>query len=394
MPLSESTTSNGASVTRSQAEAPGAAVADRPTGDGQAVSRTTNEQVQELEVAPPRRHRWRRLFIVVLLLGVTAAATSFIVYGGNRQSTNDAYVEGRVVRISPKVSGEVIALHVDDNALVREGDVLLEIDPADYRAKVDQATAAVATAASGVEQTKAAVGRAEAAVGEAKAAARAAATDARRRASDYRRYAAMGTDGVSEQQLETAKAAADSADDQREAAEKKLVAAAAELNVAQTSVVSAESQLAAAKAQLRLAELQLRYTKVVAPESGRVTNKNVEAGSFVGTGQPLMAIVPDDKWVVANFKEVQLTRMQVGQPAVVRFDAYPDLRLRAHVQSLQAGTGSRFQLLPPENATGNWVKVVQRVPVKIVFDAGQPGLARLALGMSVEAEVDTNSEAR
>src|SRR5205807_9980076 len=138
--------------------------------------------------------------------------TSFVVYGGERQSTTDAYVEGRVVRISPKVSGEVIALHVDDNMPVRAGDVLLEIDPADYKAKVDQAKAGEAAAESGVEQAKAVVGRAEAAVGEAKAAARAAATDAKRRASDYRRYAAMGTDGVSEQQLETAKAAADGAD--------------------------------------------------------------------------------------------------------------------------------------------------------------------------------------
>jgi membrane fusion protein (multidrug efflux system) len=344
----------------------------------------------------PKGRRHRVILVVILLMIAIAATTvSFVMNGGASQSTNDAYVEGRVVRISPKVSGQVLVLHVDDNASVNAGDVLLEIDPADYQAKVDQAVAAVAATESAVEQAKAAILRAEAAVGEAKAASRAAETDAKWRASDYRRYLAMGTDGISEQQLETAKAAADAADDQREAAVKKLDAAGAELNVAKTNVSTAIAQVAAAKAQLQFAQLQLQYTRVIATESGKITNKNVEQGAFVGTGQPLMAIVPDDKWVIANFKEVQLERVRVGQAVTVRVDSFPDVRLRAHVQSLQSGTGSRFQLLPPENATGNWVKVVQRLPVKIVFEAGQPELQRLAQGMSVEATVDTRvSEGR
>src|SRR5262249_1027224 len=128
---------------------------------------------------------------------------------------------------------------------------------------------------------------------------------------------------------------------------------------------------------------------VIAPESGRVTKKNVEAGNFVGTAQPLFSIVPDDRWVIANFKEVQLDRMRVGQPVEVRVDSYPETPLRGRVQSLQAGTGARFELLPPENATGNWVKVVQRLPVKITVEPGQDGVARLAQGMSVEVTVDT-----
>jgi membrane fusion protein, multidrug efflux system len=351
--------------------------------------------VQELVAAPKGRRPWVVIVAVLLLVAIVVATVSYITSDAGSQSTNDAYIEGRVVRISPKVAGQVVSLHVDDNVSVNAGDVLLEIDPVDYQAKVDQAVAAVTAAESAVEQTKAAVLRAEAAVGEAQAAARAAETEAKRRASDYHRYSAMGTDGVSEQQLETAKDAADSADDQREAAVKKLDAAGAELNVARTNVGTAQAQVAAAKAQLRFAQLQLQYTKVMAPESGNVTNKNVEQGAFVSTGQPLMAIVPDDKWVIANFKEVQLERMRVGQHVTVRVDSFPDLTFRAHVQSLQSGTGSRFQLLPPENATGNWVKVVQRLPVKIVFEPGQPDLARLAQGMSVEVTVDTRSlEAR
>jgi membrane fusion protein (multidrug efflux system) len=199
----------------------------------------------------------------------------------------------------------------------------------------------------------------------------------------------MGTDGVSEQQLETAKHAADAANDQKDAAEKKSVAVAAELNVARTNVGSAEAQVAGATAQLRFAQLQLRYTKVYAPESGTIAQRYVESGAFVATGQPLLAIVQRERWVVANFKEVQLDRMRVGQPVEVRVDSFSETPLRGHVQSLQSGTGSRFQLLPPENATGNWVKVVQRLPVKIVFEPNQAGLERLAPGMSVEVMVDT-----
>lgn len=348
--------------------------------------------VQEVVTAPKRRRPWVVIVVVVLLVVIAAGTVSFIVYGGNLQSTSDAYVEGRVIRISPRVSGPVLHLYVDDNTPVRAGDTLLEIDPADFQAKVDQATAALEAAKSKVEQAKATVLSADAAVGESQAALNASKTNAKRAESDYRRYAAMGTDGISEQQLETAKAAADSADDQRDAAGKKLAAAQAELNAARTNVATAEASVAAAQAELHFAQLQLQYTKLVAPESGRVTNRKVEAGDFVSAGQPLLSVVPDEVWVIANFKEVQLRRMQVGQKVEIRVDSFPDLQFRAEVQSLQAGTGSRFQLLPPENATGNWVKVVQRLPVKIVFEPQQPGLDRLAQGMSVEATVDTSGK--
>ena len=308
-----------------------------------------------------------------------------------RQSTSDAYIEGRIIRISPKVSGQVIALRIDDNTTVNAGDVLLEIDPADYQAKVDQAAAAVAAAESAVSEAHAAVDRAQAAVGEAQAATRVAATEAERRAADYRRYNAMGTDGISAQDLETAKFTSDAADDQRHVAEKREAAAAAEFEVAQKRISTAEAQVASAKAQLSLAQLQLRYTKVSATESGVITKKNVERGDFVSTGQPLLAIVPNDKWIIANFKEIQLKRMRNGQLAEVHVDAFPDRVFRAHIQSLQSGTGSRFELLPPENATGNWVKVVQRLPVKLLFDPEQGDLDHLAQGMSAEVTVDLRS---
>src|SRR5262245_10804203 len=347
-----------------------------------------------LELAPVARpsRAWLIPAAIVVVVGAAAVTTSSFVRGGQHPATNDAYVEGRVVRISPRVSGQVIALHVDDNSTVKAGHTLLEIDPADYQARVDQARAATAVAESSIQQAEAAILRAEAAVGEASAALGSAEADAKRRASDYRRYAAMGTDGVSEQQLETAKTAMDVGERQQEAAAKKVAAANADLNVAKANAVSAHSQLVAAQAQLRFAELQLQYTRIIAPESGTITKKNVEAGSFVSTAQPLMAIVPSDYWVIANFKEVQLERIRVGHPAVIEVDAFPGLSLVGRVQSLQAGTGSRFQLLPPENATGNWVKVVQRVPIKVTFDRAQPGIERLAPGMSVEVTVDTRDQ--
>src|SRR5579872_2919029 len=238
-------------------------------------------EVQQLGPVSRAHRPWVIIVVIVLLAIIAAATVSFVVYGGNLQSTSDAYIEGRIIRISPRVSGPVLHLYVDDNTLVKAGDTLLKIDPADYQAKVDQAAAALAAAKSSVEQAKATVLSADAAVGEAQAALNAARTDASRAESDYRRYAAMGTDGISEQQLETSKAAADAADDQREATAKKLAAAQAQLNVAKTNVGTAESGVAAATAELHFAQLQLQYTKVIASESGRVTNRNVEAGDFV-----------------------------------------------------------------------------------------------------------------
>jgi hypothetical protein len=221
------------------------------SGDSGDRAAAPQAQVQELVAAPKRRHPLIMLVALLLIVVIAAVTVSWLMNSSGQQSTNDAYVEGRVVRISPKVSGQVISLRVDDNDAVKAGDLLLEIDPVDYQAKLDQAVAAVAAAASAVEQAKAAVLRAEANVGEAQAAARAAATEMMRRASDYRRYLAMGTDGVSAQQVETAKDAVDAANDQKDAAEQKAAAAAAELNVAKTNVGSAEAQVAAAKAQSR-----------------------------------------------------------------------------------------------------------------------------------------------
>ena len=261
------------------------------------------------------------------------AVAAYLILAAPSASTDDAAIEAHVVPVSAKVAGHVARVLVEDNQQVKAGDVLAELDPRDFQTRLDQAKAKVASDRAVSAKTEA----------------------------DFKRAQALfARDEASKQELEHEQAAAD----------------------------GAKADLAQSEAALRQAELDLSYTKIAAPENGRVTRKSIEPGGYVSIGQAMLALVPNDVWVVANFKETQLTRMRSGQPAEIRVDAYPDQRLRGHVDSIQAGTGARFSLLPAENATGNFVKIVQRVPVKIVLD-DKPGAGRvLAPGMSVEATVD------
>jgi membrane fusion protein (multidrug efflux system) len=248
-------------------------------------------------------------------------------------STDDAFIEAHVIPVSSKVSGHVAQVFVDDNQVVKAGDPLVTLDPRDFQTRLDAAKGKVASDRAEVAKTE----------------------------SDLKRAQALfARDEASKQDLEHAQAEAD----------------------------AAKAALAQSDAALRQAELDLSYTKITAPESGRITRKAVEPGTYVTVGQAALALVPKEAWVVANFKETQLTKMRAGQHAEIRVDAYPDRVLRGHVDSIQDGTGARFSLLPAENASGNFVKVVQRVPVKIVLDE-EPGEGRvLAPGMSVEADVE------
>ncbi len=275
-----------------------------------------------------------------LWFGLAAAAAILLVifglpylrYARTHESTDDAFIDGHVVAISPKVASNVIRVHIDDNSRIKAGDLLVELDPRDFEARLAQA-------------------RGNLAAGEAEAVR--ARTDAHR----YERLVEQGF--VSRQDRDNAIA--------------KDRAAA--------------GQVEQLKAAVRQAELDLSYTRIYAPESGRITRKSVEPGAYVQVGQTLFSIVPERVWIIANFKETQLRYMRPGQPVAIRVDAYPDQRFTGHVDSIQAGAGARFSLLPPENATGNYVKVVQRVPVKILIDEG-PDLTRLlGPGMSVVPSV-------
>jgi membrane fusion protein (multidrug efflux system) len=293
-------------------------------------------------------------------------------------------------------------------------------------AAADAAQDQVQILQAGAAQAVAAIRAAEAALGQAEAQQSAAQAEASRASEDALRYRALyARDEVSKQQLDRAETLTRSTAAAQEAASQGTEAARAHLSEAQAAQVSTQAALrqaekqvvqaqgrvseaksapqqiqvrhadvialragiAQALASVQQAELALSYTRIYAPESGYITRKSVEPGDFVQPGQPLLALVSDRLWVVANFKETQLTRMRPGQPVTLKLDAYPKLRLRGHVESFQSGTGAAFSLLPAENATGNYVKVVQRVPVKIVLDEAPPAGYRIGPGMSVEPEV-------
>ncbi len=281
-------------------------------------------------VPPPPFYRRRRVIVAgaVVLVALLALGARYWLFARAHESTDNAFVEARVVQISPKIAGYVEAVPVTDNQRVKTGDVLVQLDARDYTAMVEQARAQLRAA---------------------EVAATAAADDARRA------EALFGRGLIARQELDHAQAQARSTAAQRDAARQAL-----------------------AEAELRVA-----YTTLRTPEAGRVTRKTVEEGQFVQPGQALMALVTDDLWVVANFKETQLAEIRPGQSVQIKVDAYPRKIFRGHVDSIQAGTGSRFSLLPPENATGNYVKVVQRVPVKIVFDDPPDPERPLGPGMSV-----------
>lgn len=447
-----------------------------------------DEQGEPLEPEGPtpatrKRPLYRRpaflIAAVILLLVAAVFGIRYWLYARSHESTDDAFIDAHITPVSPKVSGYIVKVHVDSNQQVKKGDLLVEIDPRDYQAKLDQAKAALAAgearlkeartgvdltransranvqqasgtvqqARAGVEasraqaaaertrvtQAGAATTSAQANLQQAQAQVDAAQAELVRAQADVARYQELyNKDEVSRQRLDQAIATARTAEAQTEAARQRAAAAASQvreseagqrtaaetarraeiqIGAAQAQVNEAQGKLAAAntapqqiasseaqaqtasasleqlQAAVAQAELELSYTKLYAPDDGRVTNKSIEEGALVQPNQQLMAIVPGDVWVTANFKENQIGRMQPGQAVEITVDAYPGKTFKGHVDSIQAGTGARFSLLPAENATGNYVKVVQRVPVKIVFDEPPDPKHLLAPGMSVVPEV-------
>ncbi len=385
----------------------------------------------------PHTIRWAILSSLVIL-----AAVFFLWrYLASYESTDDAQIDGHVNSVSARVGGHVVKLNVEDNQYVEKGTVLVEIDPADYEVAVAQARAVYAeaqaqAAAAGINvpithvSTSSQVSGAEAGVSSAKAgiaaareqleAAKSQVVEAEanntKAHNDLVRYKQLiDKQEISQQQfdqavasaqaaaatLQAARARADAYAAQIEQAQDRLAQAGAELRTADTApqtmrVTRARAQSAQAnvdrrKAELDQAELNLQYTKVIAPVSGAVSNRTVEVGQNVMPGQEMMKIIPldeEDLWVTANFKETQLKKMTPGLPAEIAVDAN-DKTYKGHVDSIAGASGARFSLLPPENATGTYVKVVQRIPVKIVFDKGELKGHELRPGMSVVPKVWT-----
>lgn len=376
------------------------------------------------EASRPRRKRVSIIVFLAVLVAVGAVAAWFYIRGLNIEHTDDAFIAGNVYTVSPKISGRLKTVLVNDNQVVEAGQVVAEIDPADLQAALDQARAALAltsaqleeakvqvgmvtaSTAAAVSQAQADVSSAEARVQQEQAERESASAEAGRAEADLERYSKLSEQAVSRQRLDIVRSTSISAGSALRAAEKRLLSAQAELDAAKAKLTAAQAdvqRVEVAKADVKRyeaaverdraavtqADLMLSYARIVAPAAGRITNKAAQPGDYVRDGRVLMSLVAPDVWVVANFKETQLRDMRPGQKCDVHVDAY-GVDLPGHVESVQAGSGAAFSLLPPQNATGNYVKVVQRVPVKIVFD--NPEDARrylLGPGMSVEPRVHT-----
>jgi membrane fusion protein (multidrug efflux system) len=348
------------------------------------------EAVEELEpTEPPKKSRKRFLLpaIFAALVALAIGGTVYYVHARHFESTDDAFVEGHIVQIAPRIAGQVAQVLVNDNDHVTKGQTLAVIDSRDFDAKLAEANASLQAAQGRLSESRTSVASLDAQVAKARAdvVARQAAADQAQQ--DANRYQDLPSGAASAQEKSRAESESRTATANLDAAKAALSAAQAQFANGESQVKTAEAEVAQAQTIVQQAELNQSYTTIAAPEAGRVTRKSVEAGAYVQVGQSLLAIVPEEVWVLANFKETQLDDMRPGQPVKIKIDAYPGHEFDGHVDSVQAGTGSRFSLLPPENATGNYVKVVQRVPVKIVFDQKPAGERVLAPGMSVEPSV-------
>jgi membrane fusion protein (multidrug efflux system) len=340
--------------------------------------------------APARTHRRKVavlvLVAVVLVVGLLVGVPWFL-NAQHYESTDDAFLDGDVVHVAPQVAGRVMKVLVRDNELVSKGTLLIQIDPRDYELRVSDARAELAQAQGKLAESQAQLSVTIADADQSDAMVGVAKSSAQNAAADLARYDALSERAVSKQTHDSAAAAATGSAAQLAAAQKKAASSRAQVEFVKAQIQTQLASVQHSQAALDEALLDLSYTDVRADADGRVTRKNVEPGNYLQLGQQVMAIVPQNVWVTANFKETQLEDMRPGSPADIYVDAYPHHTFHGKVDSIQFGTGSAFSLLPPENATGNYVKVVQRVPVKITFDSEVDPNFVLAPGMSAEPEV-------
>jgi membrane fusion protein (multidrug efflux system) len=326
------------------------------SGDGRAR--------QERDKKPKRsifRNPLVRIGIVIVVLGLIAGGILYWLHARQYESTDDAFIDTHIVQVAPQIAAQVTRIYVTDNQLVRAGQPLADLNPADPQARIAQIEAQQAQAETQIAQARA-----------NEAAAAAQAQNAARDVARYRYLKRTSPLAVAQQQIDQAEAAAKSATAQR--------------NAAEAQIRGAEAQMKVLKAELSQAQINLGYTHIVSPVDGTIAQRSVALGNYVTPGVQMMAIVPLQIWVTANFKETQLAHMRLRQPVTISIDACPAADIRGHVDSIQRGAGQAFGILPPENATGNYVKVVQRVPVKIVLDR-VPRDCVLGPGMSVEPTV-------
>ncbi len=292
--------------------------------------------------------------IIFLIFGIY-----FTIHSIFYQSTDDAFVEGHIVTIAPRVEGPVLELLIDDNQPVKKGDLLLEIDPKDYEVKLAQAKAKLEEAKASLINTENQVKK--------------TLSDLEFAQADYDRYSKMHSKGIASKQ-------------EYDSSLNKLTAAESNSKSAKAKYDETTAAIKRLEAEVEQDELNLSYTKIYAPQDGLITNRSVEQGNYVQIAQPMFAIVPEKMWIVANFKETQLANMKPGQPVEIKIDTFRGKKFKGQVDSIQRATGAKASLFPPENAVGSYVKIVQRVPVKIIFTEDISNY-NIVPGMSVVPEV-------
>lgn len=346
------------------------------------------------EVAPKKRSKVAPIILAVVLLGGGGYAARTYFWNLHHESTDDAQIEGNISPVLPRTSGYVAEIRFEDNQTVHKGDTLILLDDHDLRLKVEQAQASLDNALANVEVVRANSTSVGAGVATAQAGVSVAQTRVQKTEEDFKRYDALiKAKAITQSQFDAVKADRDAAAAQLDVARKQLEAARSQTSASTVQVKVAESIVAQRKVDLQYAELQLSYAVILSPTDGVVSKKNVQKGQYVQAGQALFSVV-DDKtiWVVANFKETQLTSMIPGQSVDVKVDAFDDQPVVGEVASLSAATGARFALLPPDNATGNFVKVVQRVPVKIKLKLDDAMRNKLRPGLSVSVVVNIDEK--
>jgi len=323
------------------------------------------EQVETKEIT--KNKSYKRYIFILVLMAIAVATAIFIFDAMKYQSTDDAYIETTTVQVAPKVSGQITEVYIADNQRVVEGDLVAKIDDADYIIKVEQAKAKYERALLNQKNAKANFNAMTSEINVAK--------------KDLERYTNLYAEGaVSKQTLDLAQSKYDSAQARLTSAEESLLS--------NNDSKVADAEIKEIKAVKEQAELNLSYTKIYAPQTGTVSNRRVEKGMYVQTGSPLFVIVPDNVWIVANFKENQVGGIKPGQDVNIKIDTYPNKVFKGKIDSIQRSSGAKSSLFPPENAVGSFVKIVQRIPVKIVFtEQINPEEYTIVPGMSVIPKV-------
>lgn len=346
----------------------------------------TPELLEEIDTRP--EYKKKRVIvpavtaIIFLILGIY-----FSIHSMYYQSTDDAFVEGHIVSIAPRVQGPVLKLLIDDNQEVKKGELLLEIDPNDYQVKLNQAKAKLEEAKASLNMYEKEISKSGSDVNQTSHDVLAAKSKLDFAGKDYKRYSDMYKEGISsKQEYDASKNNLTVAKSGHNAALEKEAGAKSALEAAKARRDATIAEIKRLEAEVEQDELNLSYTKIYAPQDGLVTNRSVEQGNYVQVAQPLFAIVPEKMWIVANFKETQLTNMKQGQPVTIKVDTYPGKKFQGKVDSIQRATGAKASLFPPENAVGSYVKIVQRVPVKIIFTE-DISKYNIVPGMSVVPEV-------